>query len=145
MKKKLPLHHRILKGLTKRLKNTGNFIKTIWSHQQGKIGLTVVGFLVLVAIFAPVIAPFNPYDVADRTTKGLPPGRTHLLGTTINTGQDIFSMLVYGTRVSLIVGVTSGICIAIVGSILGVAAGYIGGVVDVLIMRIVDIMLVIPT
>ncbi len=55
-------------------------------------------------------------------------------------------MLVYGTRVSLIVGVTSGVCIAFVGSILGgVMAGYIGGPVDNLIMRLVDIMLVIPT
>lgn len=145
MKKKLPIQHRLLGGIKKRLQNSGSLIKRIWSHKQGKIGLTMVAFLILVAIFAPHIAPYNPYDVAQRTTKGLPPSSKHWLGTTINTGQDIFSMLIYGTRVSLLVGVTSGICIAIVGSILGVAAGYIGGVVDSLIMRIVDIMLVIPT
>jgi len=145
MKKKLPIQHRLLGGIKKRLQNSGSLIKRIWSHKQGKIGLTMVAFLILVAIFAPYIAPYNPYDVAQRTTKGLPPSSKHWLGTTINTGQDIFSMLIYGTRVSLLVGVTSGICIAIVGSILGVAAGYIGGVVDSLIMRIVDIMLVIPT
>ncbi len=129
----------------KRIKNVGLFVRKIWSHKQGKVGLIMVGFLVMVAIFAPLIAPYNPYDVSDRTTKGLSPSTQHLLGTTINTGQDIFSMLVYGTRVSLIVGVTSGVCIAIVGSIIGVMAGYIGGAVDSVIMRIVDIMLVIPT
>lgn len=145
MKTKMPLHKRILGALAKRIKNTGLFIQRIWSHKQGKIGLTMVTLLALVAIFAPYIAPFDPYDVAQRTSKGLPPSIKHLLGTTINTGQDIFSMLIYGTRVSLVVGVTSGVCIAFVGSILGVAAGYIGGAVDNLIMRIVDIMLVIPT
>ncbi len=129
----------------KRLKNIGLFIKRIWSHKQGKVGLVMVGFLILVAVFAPIIAPYDPYDVSQRSEKGLSPSREHLLGTSISTGQDIFSMLVYGTRVSLIVGVTSGVCIAIVGSILGVMAGYIGGAVDSVIMRTVDVMLVIPT
>ncbi len=146
MRKKLPFWERLRRGIISKIRGIGSFLKMIWAHKQGKIGLTMVAFLVLVAIFAPQIAPFDPYNVAHRTTKGLPPSRTHLLGTTINTGQDIFSMLVYGTRVSLIVGVTSGVCIAFVGSILGgVMAGYIGGPVDNLIMRLVDIMLVIPT
>ncbi|NMB20016.1 MAG: ABC transporter permease [Firmicutes bacterium] len=129
----------------KRMRSIGTFIKRIWSHKQGKIGIVMVSFLVFVAVFAPLLAPYDPYDVSQRAAKGLPPSRQHLLGTSISTGQDIFSMLIYGTRVSLIVGVTSGVCIAFVGSILGVAAGYLGGFVDSLIMRIVDIMLVIPT
>ncbi len=129
----------------KRIRSIGAFIQRIWSHKQGKIGIIMVGFLVLVAVLAPLIAPYDPYDVSQRAAKGLPPSSHHLLGTSISTGQDIFSMLVYGTRVSLIVGVTSGVCIAFVGSILGVAAGYLGGFVDSIIMRIVDIMLVIPT
>lgn len=129
----------------RKLKTIGLFIKRLWSHKQGKVGLVIVGLLVLTAIFAPIIAPYDPYDVSQRSEKGLPPSGEHLLGTSISTGQDIFSMLVYGTRVSLIVGVTSGVCIAIVGSILGVMAGYIGGAVDSIIMRTVDVMLVIPT
>lgn len=137
--------NRLWMGVKRRIKGAGELLAKIWAHKQGKMGLIMVSFLVLVAIFAPYIAPYDPYDVSQRTTKGLPPSREHLLGTTINTGQDIFSMLVYGTRVSLLVGVTSGVCIAFVGSILGVAAGYLGGAVDTLIMRIVDIMLVIPT
>ena len=101
--------------------------------------------LVVIAVFAPVIAPFDPYDVTMRDAKGLAPGRSHLLGTTITTGQDVFSMLIYGTRVSLGIGIITGIAISILGSLLGVAAGYLGRAADMIIMRIVDVMLVIPT
>jgi peptide/nickel transport system permease protein len=145
MKAKRTLGQRFWQGITKRVSGAGALLAKVWAHKQGKVGLIMVSFLVLVAIFAPSIAPYDPYDVSQRAAKGLPPSREHLLGTTINTGQDIFSMLIYGTRVSLIVGVTSGACIAFVGSILGVAAGYLGGAVDTLLMRLVDIMLVIPT
>ncbi len=121
------------------------FMKKIWNHKQGRIGFLIVLFLVFVAVFADVIAPYNPYDVTQRDTKGLSPSFAHLLGTSITTGQDVFSMLIYGTRVSLCVGVVTGIAIAVLGSVLGVAAGYLGGFVDTLLMRIVDIMIVIPT
>ncbi|MFA7106738.1 MAG: ABC transporter permease [Candidatus Izemoplasmatales bacterium] len=121
------------------------FIKKIWQHPKGKIGLIFICFLFVLAIFAPIIAPYNPYDVTERAAKGLSPSWEHLLGTTITTGQDIFSMLIYGTRVSLLVGLITGIAIAFLGAILGIIAGYIGGMADNLIMRIVDVMLVIPT
>lgn len=138
-----------IKKIFKRILNSfigiGLFIAKIWKHKKGKIGLVLVGLLAFVAIFAPLIAPYDPYDVTQRAAKGLAPSWEHLLGTTINTGQDIFSMLIYGTRVSLLVGLITGIAIAFLGAILGIIAGYVGGVADNLIMRIVDIMLVIPT
>jgi ABC-type dipeptide/oligopeptide/nickel transport system permease subunit len=121
------------------------FIKKIWKNPKGKVGLIMVSLLAIVAIFAPLIAPYDPYDVTERAAKGLSPSLEHLLGTTITTGQDIFSMLIYGTRVSLAVGLITGIAIAFLGAILGIIAGYVGGIADNLIMRIVDIMLVIPT
>lgn len=120
-------------------------IRKIWKHPQGKIGLIIVGLLVICAVFAPFIAPYDPYDVTARSQKGLSPSFDHLLGTTITTGQDIFSMLIYGTRVSLVIGLFTGVMIAMIGAIMGVMAGYIGGIVDNVIMRTVDVMLVIPT
>ena len=120
-------------------------IKKIAQNKQGRIGLIILLVLVVIAVFAPVIAPFDPYDVTMRDAKGLAPGRSHLLGTTITTGQDVFSMLIYGTRVSLGIGIITGIAISILGSLLGVAAGYLGRAADMIIMRIVDVMLVIPT
>lgn len=107
--------------------------------------MIIVLILVFVALFADILAPYDPYDVTQRAQKGLSPSLEHLLGTSITTGQDIFSMLIYGARVSLSVGIITGLCIAALGTMLGVAAGYLGGVVDMILMRIVDIMIVIPT
>lgn len=119
--------------------------KKIWHHKQGRIGLLIVLFLVFVALFADVLAPYDPYDVTQRAEKGLSPSQEHPLGTSITTGQDSFSMLIYGARVSLSVGIITGLLIAVIGSVLGVIAGYMGGVADMILMRIVDIMIVVPT
>lgn len=121
------------------------FVKKIWNHRQGRVGLLIVLFLCFVAVFAPVLAPYDPYNVTQRAARGLSPSSSHLLGTSITTGQDSFSMLIYGARVSLAVGIVTGLLIAILGSILGVISGYMGGIVDMVLMRLVDIMIVIPT
>ena len=134
-----------MKTIKRFLKSIGNLLKRIWSDRQGRIGLIIVLTLALIAVLAPLIAPYDPYDVTMRDDKGLSPSVSHLLGTSITTGQDVFSMLIYGTRVSLSVGIITGIAIALLGSILGVAAGYLGGVTDMILMRIVDVMIVIPT
>lgn len=136
---------KITHALMNRFKPIYEFLKKLWKHPKGRIGLIIIGILVFVALFAPWIAPYNPYDVTERAAKGLSPSFKHPLGTTITTGQDIFSMLIYGTRVSLLIGISTGIILAFLGAIMGVIAGYIGGFIDNLIMRIVDVMLVIPT
>ena len=122
-----------------------NLLIKLWQHPKGRLGLILVALLAFCAIFAPLIAPYDPYDVTERAAKGLSPSLEHPLGTTISTGQDIFSMLIYGTRVSLVVGVVTGLCIAFLGALMGIIAGYVGGFMDTLIMRLVDVMLVIPT
>ena len=122
-----------------------SLVKKLWQHPKGRVGLIMAGFLVLVAVLAPVLAPYDPYDVTQRAEKGLRPSLAHPLGTTITTGQDILSMLIYGSRVSLTIGIGTGVALAFLGALMGVMAGYMGGVVDNLIMRVVDILLVIPT
>ena len=131
--------------LTQMLYAIGKFFKKLWMHKQGRIGLIIIAFLAILAIFAPLIAPYDPYDVTQRAAKGLTPSWQHLLGSSITTGQDIFSMLIYGTRSSLSIGLITGIVIAILGSLFGIIAGYLGGWVDTIIMRVVDVLLVIPT
>ena len=121
------------------------FFLGVLRHRQGRVGAIIVALLALTAVFAGVLAPYDPYDVTQRDDKGLPPSWEHPLGTSITTGQDVFSMLIYGTRVSLAVGVVTGLAIAALGSVLGVAAGYLGGVVDAVLMRVVDVMIVVPT
>ena len=122
-----------------------NLIIQAWNHKKGRVGLVLAGGLVLCAVFAPLLAPFDPYDVTQRAARGLAPSLTHPLGTTITTGQDIFSMLIYGAKTSLAVGIVTGLLISAIGMLFGVLSGYLGGIVDMVIMRIVDVLLVIPT
>ncbi len=107
------------------------------------IGAAVVLILISVALFAPFIAPYDPTTI-DVYNVLSPPGKTHLLGTD-DLGRDLFSRIIWGSRVSLKVGfVAVGIAIMI-GIIIGSMAGFYGGKVDAVLMRFVDIMLAFPT
>src|SRR5262245_21097846 len=118
------------------------FWRTFSRNQLAVAGGAVVGILVLIAIFAPVLAPWNP-NRPDTKKVLAPPSRSHWLGTD-QLGRDVLSRVLYGSRVSLAVGFVSvGIATAI-GILLGAAAGYQGGVTDGVIMRLVDLMLVFP-
>lgn len=108
--------------------------------------------LVAVAIFAPWIAPQDPYDLASLSIMDgrLPPGSqsmdgwTYWLGTDAQ-GRDMLSAMLYGLRTSLGVGVLSGLFALAVGTTLGLVAAYFGGKIDMLVMRVVDLMLGFPT
>ncbi len=105
-------------------------------------GAVVVGVLVLVALLAPVLAPWDPHR--PDTKKVLdPPSRSHWFGTD-QLGRDVLSRVLYGSRVSLAVGFVSVGIATLIGLLLGAAAGYHGGLVDGAIMRLVDLMLVFP-
>ena len=106
-------------------------------------GLVFIGIVVLAAIAAPLVAPYNfaTQDVT-ATTQGIgSPG--HLLGTD-RLGRDILSRIIYGTRISLTVGLVIPIMIVLIGVPVGLVAGYKGGWVDSLLMRIVDVLYAIP-
>jgi len=124
------------------------FIKQYRKNRAAVVGFFIALVLVLMAIFAPMIAPYLPADqnLADRL---IPPmweqgGSTaHFLGTD-DFGRDLFSRIIYGSRISLMVGAISvGVSLSF-GLLMGIMAAYFGGKVDLLIMRIVDIMLAIP-
>ncbi len=106
-------------------------------------GATIVGLLVLVAIFAPWIAPYNPLKI-DTYHILEPPSWAHLFGTDA-LGRDCLSRIIYGARISLMVGLVAVGLSTAVGTILGAIAGYFGGWIDALIMRAVDVMLCFPT
>ncbi len=106
-------------------------------------GLIIVGILVFTAIFAPVLAPYDPQKI-DTYHVLEPPCSAHLLGTD-GLGRDCLSRLIYGSRISLLVGFVAVGIATFVGTVLGAIAGYYGKWVDSLIMRFVDIMLCFPT
>jgi peptide/nickel transport system permease protein len=112
------------------------------------IPATILAIVVLVAIFAPLLAPYDPTK-SKMLERRIPPvfmegGSTaHLLGTD-NLGRDTLSRLIYGARVSLSVSLLAIFITAVVGTILGILAGYLGGRVDAFIMRITDIAMAFP-
>lgn len=106
-------------------------------------GTAIVVFFVLTALFAPLIASHDPGAI-DMASVFLPPSGEHLFGTD-ELGRDVFSRVVYGSRVSLFVGIVAvGISVA-VGVALGLASGYYGGWTDSVIMRFTDVMLCFPS
>jgi len=105
-------------------------------------GLSIFVLLVLVAIFAPQIAPYDPYDVQTRQ-KFTAPGAEHLFGTD-EMGKDVFSRVVWGSRITLRVGFMVIVAISLIGVPLGAVSGYLGGKVDTVIMRLGDIFLAFP-
>src|SRR3954463_9641296 len=106
------------------------------------IGLVLVAFLVLVAVLAPMIATHDPIQ-QNLTAILQSPSAQHWLGTD-KVGRDVFSRLVYGTRVDLRVGFLAVLIPFVVGSALGAVSGYFGGVIDAVIMRIVDVFFAFP-
>ncbi len=116
------------------------------------IGLVMFIIVALIALAAPLIAPQNPYDLAQLNIMdgGLPPGSksfsgdmTYWLGTDTQ-GRDMLSAIMYGLRISLMVALTSLALAITIGTVLGVTAAYFGGRVDSIIMRIVDLQLSFP-
>jgi peptide/nickel transport system permease protein len=111
-------------------------------NRPAVIGLLIIGIFIGVAILAPVIAPGDPNigKLADRIK---PPSSAHLLGTDLQ-GRDVLSRIVYGSRISLLVGVVSVLMGLSMGGVIGAIAGSFGGKVDAVLMRIVDVVLAIP-
>ncbi len=122
------------------------------SSKMAMFGLVTLVVILLAALFAPVIAPQNPYDLmaVDLMDSRLEPGQkasagnmTYLLGTD-EQGRDLVSAILYGVRISVIVGLTSASLAAILGVSLGLWAGYAGGRIDSVIMRITEMQLSFP-
>ena len=106
-------------------------------------GVIICLFWIIMAIIAPFVAPYDP-DKPDFAAFLQLPSAAHVLGTD-NFGRDVLSRIIYGTRVSLIIGVLAVVVACAVGTVLGMIAGYFGGWVDYVIMRLADIMLSIPS
>ena len=115
--------------------------RTVRHSPSASIGAGLLLALILVAILAPVIAPYSPN--AQAGVPFAPPSSSHLLGLD-DGGYDVLSLLMYGLRVSLLVGFAATLISSLLGTVIGVVAGYFGGLTDGLLMRITDYFLVIP-
>ena len=115
----------------------------IVTHPTTVIGAVICAIVVLSALLAPWIAPYDPIDqnIVDRFT---PPDSQYLLGTD-SFGRDVLSRILWGGRISLLVAVCSVSAAMVVGGTLGLASGYIGGRTDVFLMQVVDVLLSFPS
>lgn len=118
------------------------FIQVFLDRKAILVGSLILLVMVVLAVFAPYIAPYSPYQ-QDLDHTLAPPSWQHLLGTDL-FGRDELSRIIFGTRASLMVGVVSVAIAGGVGIALGLMAGYLGGIIDSLIMRIMDALMAIP-
>jgi peptide/nickel transport system permease protein len=115
---------------------------TLRRHPRLAVGGGLVGLLVLMALLAPVLTPYNPI-VGDASDGNLAPGAAHWLGTD-DQGRDVLSRVLFGARLSLSVAAISVFIGVVVGVSIGMVAGYAGGLVDLLLMRVIDALLAFP-
>ncbi len=114
----------------------------LFARRQAQLGGAIVLVLVLTAIFAPLIAPYDPYELRVGPLKE-PPTRAHPLGTD-DLGRDLFSRMVYGSRITLQIGTISVVLAVVLGVLVGIVSGFYGGWIDGVLMRFTDIMLSFP-
>lgn len=127
----------------------GGAVKAVLRNRLGLVAVVVLALMVLIAVFAPLIAPYDP-GAQDLLVRLRPPAWTaagdssHLLGTD-QLGRDILSRLFYGARISLLVGACAALLAGVVGSVIGLVAGFLGGWFDRILMRLADIQLAFPS
>jgi peptide/nickel transport system permease protein len=117
-------------------------LRRLFRNKLAVTGMVIMGTFLLTAIFAPVLAPYDPIK-QELVLRRRPPSQEHWLGRD-DLGRDILSRIIFGARLSLQVGVLSVGFAIVIGAIVGAAAGFAGGWVDSIVMRLMDIMLAFP-
>jgi len=120
-----------------------DFLRSFMRNKTAVLGLGTVAILILVAVFAPWVAPHDPYLV-DLQIQLRKPDATYLLGTDM-FGRDVLSRIIYGSRISFIIGLIPTTISMVVGTILGMISGYYGKKTDYIIMRLCDIVMAFPS
>ncbi|MDO5417011.1 MAG: ABC transporter permease [Lachnospiraceae bacterium] len=117
--------------------------KLVRQNKLAAFSAVVILVIILMAVFAPLVAPYDPYtQVLKERLKA--PSAAHWLGTD-ELGRDVLSRIIYGARISLTIGLVPTLISMVIGTILGLLAGYYGGKVDFIIMRLADVMLAFPS
>lgn len=132
----------VIGALPTRSGATGRFARRWLRNRNLLLGGGIIGILILVALFAPLLTPFSPQG-QDYTSILLAPSLQHPFGTD-NFGRDVLTRVIYGTRIDLRVGLTAVIAPFVIGVALGCLAGYFGGWLDTVIMRCVDVVQAFP-
>lgn len=111
-------------------------LNAIGSNTQLKIGCIILCFILIIVVLTPLLATHDPYALGDELLK--PPGKGNLIGTD-GLGRDVFSMILYGARTSIMVGLISAAISGVVGTLVGGFAGFFGGRVDGVLSEIINV------
>lgn len=117
--------------------------RAFWSNKTALAGLFIVICLIFVAVFAPIISPYDPYEM-DLDNQLLRPSMQHWFGTDM-FGRDLLTRVIFGARISLLIGLIPSFIAIAIGGILGVISGYLGGRTDFWIMRLADVVMAFPS
>jgi peptide/nickel transport system permease protein len=123
------------------IRKSRSALRRLVRHKSAVLGLSIIVVLILVALLAPLVAPYDPIKISRDVMQA--PSRAHLMGTD-NLGRDVFSRVVYGARVSLQMGFIAVAIAASIGTLIGVIAGSYGGIVDGFFMRLIDALMALP-
>ncbi len=124
------------------MKKLSNFLTVLFGRKIVLVAAVVVGFFLLCAVASPLIAPYDP-NAIDLTSMLEGPSAEHIFGTDQH-GRDLFSRIVYGSRMAFLVGVLAVLVATVIGVFIGLVAGYFGGAVDSVLMRIIEAEMSIP-
>lgn len=134
-------------GRSRNLKGTPKWVARFLANRAAVVGLVGVALVVVVSLFAPLLAPHDPakqyFDGLTLEGFPLPPGAPYWFGTDL-LGRDLLSRVIYGARVSLLVGVVANGAAVLIGLLVGVAAGYFRGATETVLMRLTDVMTAFP-
>jgi ABC-type dipeptide/oligopeptide/nickel transport system permease subunit len=123
-------------------RDLSGFWRAYRKSKMGMFGLATITFFILLAVAAPLVSPYDPSQMGvGKAFDG--PTAEHPLGTN-DVGQDLFSKLIYGSRVSLMVGFIAAFMSTVIGTAIGLSSGYFGGKLDEFLMRTIDVLIIIP-
>jgi peptide/nickel transport system permease protein len=125
------------------IRNSKDFAVLLAGHTMGKAGLFLISLILIAALFAPFLRTVDPHAEGDFEDILTPPSLSHWLGTD-DLGRDIWSQIVYGSRISLMIGLITAFVTVVTGTFIGLLAGFMGGWTEEVLVKIVDFFMMLP-
>ena len=132
-----------MKKLLSLLKNVHQFFHLLLGHSMGRIGAILITFVLIAALFAPYLGTVDPQASGKREDILNAPSAKHWLGTD-DLGRDVWSQIIFGSRVSLAIGLITAFVTVVTGTLIGLIAGYYGGLIEEVLARIIDFFMMLP-
>jgi peptide/nickel transport system permease protein len=132
-----------MKKLYEILSTANLFCRLMFGHMMGRVGMVLISLILIAALFAPVMRTVDPKKAGERADILQPPSGVHWLGTD-DLGRDIWSQIVFGSRVSLAIGLITAFVTVVTGTLIGLIAGYYGGLTEEMLVKIIDFFMMLP-